>query len=533
MRPSSSRRSAITAPDRTGETVLICAPAGRDAALTAAALRGTASTRIFPDIPALCAELPASGAAIIAIEAIDRTALRCLREAIGTQPAWSDLPIIVFTTTRATASENRRMLELLASLEGNVTALERPIHALTMVNAVRAALRARRRQYATRELLAELENAVRQRDAFLAMLGHELRNPLGAIGNAVTLVTRSGHGDPSLDRQLQLIERQVRVLTRLVNDLLDVSRVTSGKVALQREQVDLVALLEHLVGQLRSTARDHQLHLSLTSDPGPLPVLGDPVRLEQVFTNIIGNALKYTPPRGRIEVLVQRQANDVVVRVADSGVGIPAEALPRIFDLFAQADTTIDRAQGGMGIGLTLVQSLVQLHGGTARAASEGPGKGSEFTITLPLSRAATPAPSADAPPPPADAGRHVLLVEDNADNRASLRELLEFCGHRVDTAVNGREGVERGLALLPEVALVDIGLPELDGYGVARRLREELGPGIRLVALTGYGQAEDIERAMEAGFDAHIAKPVDFDTLQAIVSGGELQSSSTRRPRQ
>jgi len=215
---------------------------------------------------------------------------------------------------------------------------------------------------------------------------------------------------------------------------------------------------------------------------------------------------------------VRRMSDVLTVEVSDSGMGITADALPHIFDLFAQADTTIDRAQGGMGIGLTLAQSLVELHGGSVSAASDGPGTGSRFTVTLPLVREEAPAPVPAGHAPRTDASRHVLLVEDNPDNRASLRELLEFCGHRVDTASNGREGVERALELLPDLALVDIGLPELDGYAVAAQLRQELGPGIKLIALTGYGQPEDVRRALEAGFDAHLAKPVGFDDLQDVI---------------
>lgn len=456
----------------------------------------------------------------MAAEALDRDGLGLLRKAIADQPSWSDVPFFIFTSTRTTITENRKVLDALASLHGNVTTLERPIHALTLVNAVQAGLRARSRQHATRTLLAELELAVRQRDAFLAMLGHELRNPLGAIGNAVALATRSaGQGaDAGIGRQLRIIERQVQVLTRLVNDLLDVSRVTSGKVVLQRQPVDLVALLERLVAQLQGTARDQRLHLSLSADAEPLRVFGDPVRLEQIFTNLLGNALKYTPARGRIEVSIQREGGEAAVRVVDSGVGIAPEVLPHVFELFAQAGTTIDRSQGGMGVGLTLVRSLVQLHGGSASAESDGPGLGSAFTVTLPLTEIEEAAGTAGAPPDTAG-GRHVLLIEDNADNRASLRELLEFCGHRVDTASNGREGVELALALRPEIALVDIGLPELDGYGVAARVRAELGPAIRLIALTGYGQPEDVQRAFAAGFDEHIAKPVEFDQLQTLLA--------------
>lgn len=508
-------------PEPGSQVILIRAPAGRDAQLIASALRRVAETRICTDIAEVAHCLPLAGAAIVAAEALDRAGLEQLREAITAQPSWSDVPLFIFTSTRSTVSENRRILDALASLGGNVTTLERPVHALTMVNAVQAGLRARARQYATRQLLADLELAVRQRDAFLAMLGHELRNPLGAIGNAVAVATRAAGpgGDESTGRQLRLIERQIHVLTRLVNDLLDVSRVTSGKVILQREPVDLVTLLDRLVAQMQTKARDELLHLSMSADPGPLRVMGDPVRLEQIFTNLIGNALKYTPPRGRIEVSVHRSGGEVAVRVADSGVGIAPDALPHVFELFAQADTTIDRSQGGMGVGLTLVQSLVQLHGGSTTAKSDGPGRGSVFTVTLPMTAVAGAAGTTLRAPDPAAAGRHVLLVEDNADNRATLRELLEFCGHRVDTAANGREGVELAVSLRPDIALVDIGLPEIDGYGVASRVRRELGPRIRLIALTGYGQPEDVQRAFAAGFDAHLSKPVDLDQLQTLLA--------------
>jgi signal transduction histidine kinase len=464
----------------------------------------------------LCREMPSATAVVVTEEAMNLNSLGLLSATLETQPSWSDLPFIIFTSARATSNDYRRSVEALSKL-GNVTELERPVHPLTMISAVRAAIRARHRQFETRELFKELEAAVQQRDAFLAILGHELRNPLGAIGNAVELAQRAPAGDVS--KQIEVVQRQVRVLSRLMNDLLDVSRVTSGKVSLVRESVDIVALVERLVSQVSPDARREQVHLSLSSDPGPLAVLGDQVRLEQVFNNLLGNALKYTPARGRIEVAIHRASDEVVITVTDSGVGIPEDQLPHIFDLFAQADTSLDRSQGGMGIGLTLVRSLVQLHGGDVTASSPGPGQGSEFTVRLPLAATMSDSQDLARPADGASIGRHLLLVEDNADNRLSLQALLEDLGHRVDVARDGAEGVAVALSTRPEIALVDIGLPELDGYQVARRIRSALGAGISLIALTGYGQPEDVRKARDAGFDAHLVKPVDVRSLEALIN--------------
>ena len=499
------------------DIVLILAPFGRDAPLTARTLHDVAETKICLDVDELCRELPEASAAVVTQEALTAASLRTLATALRGQPSWSDLPLIVFTAGQGAAYP--RNVEAL-SLLGNVTELERPVHPVTLVSAVRAAIRGRRRQYEMRELIKDLQSAVEQRDAFLAILGHELRNPLGAIANAVELTQRRNLEAPA---EIGVIRRQVRVLSRLVNDLLDVSRVTSGKVSLLQERVDLVALVERLVDEAAVAARREQIHLSLTSDPGPLWVLGDEVRLEQVFNNLVANALKYTPARGRIEVAIVHAGTDVHVHVRDSGVGIPPDALPHIFDLFTQAEMNIDRARGGMGIGLTLVRSLVQLHGGSVRAASEGTGRGSEFTVTLPLSVEMT-APSEGPPATESSSGgRRLLLVEDNADNRNSLRELLEELGHVVAVARDGAEGVEAAIATVPEVALVDVGLPELDGYQVAQRVRAALGDRVRLIALTGYGQPDDVRRARAAGFDAHLVKPVDLNALERLLVADRL----------
>jgi CheY-like chemotaxis protein len=349
------------------------------------------------------------------------------------------------------------------------------------------------------------------------MLGHELRNPLGVILLAADVLEAGG----PVDRQREVIRRHGRHLARLVDDLLDVSRVTTGKIILQRQPVDLVAVLARCVASSRAALDAQRLHLTFDEGGGPLLVDGDPVRLEQVFANLVTNAIKYTPAGGAITLRAEREGAEAVVRVRDTGVGLTREMLPRIFDLFTQVERTLDRSQGGLGIGLTLVRSLVGLHGGSVEADSAGPGRGSEFVVRLPLDMARHDAANAAADE--ADgapcAGRRVLLVEDNPDSRELLKLLLEARGHRVDVASDGVQGVERAVALSPEVLIVDIGLPGLDGYGVAQRVRAHFGRNVLLVALTGYGQPEDEQRALAAGFDVHCTKPVDAARLHRLLA--------------
>jgi signal transduction histidine kinase/ActR/RegA family two-component response regulator len=506
------------------ELVLVLAPSGRDGPLAAATLQraGLASV-VCEGIDELCVEIGRGAAlAVLADEAVAGRALELLRETLRRQPLWSDLPIVMFTGRR---EEKPGSINEAADALGNVTTLERPIHPVTLVNAARAALRARKRQYDMREILGRLETGVRQRDQFLAMLGHELRNPLAAIHNATELAHLYGSLDERLKRPLSIVERQARHLTRLVDDLLDVSRVTSGKVTLQRRVVDVGVLLRALVQQVESASRQRALLLSLSTSGEPGRVLGDPVRLEQVFSNLLTNAIKYTPAGGRIDVRLDARGDELTVTIADTGVGIAPEALPQIFDLFNQAPPTLDRAQGGLGIGLTVVRSLVELHAGAVEAHSPGLGRGAEFIVRLPR----TTAPIEDAAGPADDGAtagrRHILLVEDNIDNRESLRDLLEELGHRVDVAADGPQGIEEGLRLRPQVALVDIGLPTLDGFEVARQLRRALGTDVFLIALTGYGQPEDKDLARQAGFDAHLTKPMHPDDLLRMLSAGAALS--------
>ncbi len=510
--------------------LLVFAPSGRDAVLATQVLEQAGlSATICGSADELVAGIGAgAGGALVAQEALSRPVIAALAGVLRNQPPWSDFPLIIFMPRTASAFDNRKALEAFADL-GNVTALEKPIHPLTMVSTARAALRARTRQYAARAALEQRESDVRQRDQFLALLGHELRNPLGALRNASRLLERDAAGLPRLPSSLAVIDRQIDTLTLLVDDLLDVARVTSGKISLKVSPVDLAALVRSIVAEAGRSSRERRLRLSLDAPTFPVVVMGDRRRLEQVINNLLTNALKYTPPGGRIEVAVV-DGDPAILRVVDSGVGISAEVLPTIFEPFTQAAQTLDRAQGGMGLGLSVVRALVRLHGGEVVASSAGTGRGTEFTVRLPgvldAARliAESDTASVVAPSPP----RHILIVEDSDDNRESLQELLESQGHRVDTAMDGEQGVERAIAAHPEVALVDIGLPRLDGYEVARRIRAAGGSDIFLVAVTGYGQPEDRTRAAAAGFDVHITKPINFNHLDEILAAVTKTSLAT-----
>lgn len=505
-------------PTASEDRVLVLTPSGRDATLAAGTLAHAEIPHVVCLGPAeLCRGIEeGAGAALIASEALDHGVIELLRDTLAGQPAWSDLPLIVLTPSSGSAEGSRRMFEILMKL-GNVTTIERPMHAVGLIATLRAALRARHRQYEARDLLERLEDAVRQRERFLAILGHELRNPLTAIRNAVQLARLRSGDDGEMARPLGIIHRQSRVLDRLVDDLLDVARVTSGKIVLQREIVEVGAVARQALEEQEPVFRSRGVDITFAAAAEPLRVDADPARLGQILTNLLTNACKYTLAGGHVVVRVGRDGAHARVMVEDDGVGIPAELLPDIFEMFAQGDGSLERTQGGLGIGLTLGRSLAQLHGGTLEAASPGPGRGSVFTLRLPLVPAAAPVAerSAESPPP---ARRSVVLVEDNTDTRDSLRELLELFGHDVRAAADGPEGLRLAADAMPDVAIVDVGLPGLSGYELAARLRAQVGDRIRLIALTGYGQPEDRRRAIESGFDAHMTKPVDIDDLHRLI---------------
>jgi len=366
------------------------------------------------------------------------------------------------------------------------------------------------------QLYRQTTDDSRAKDEFLATLSHELRNPLGAIANAVAALDRRAADEQAAVRLRQIIHRQARHLARLVDDLLDVARAAAGKIALHVQPVDLSEVAAACVASLRASGRAERLRVSFRAQS--VMVSADATRLAQIITNMLDNAVKFTPAGGAIDVDVVREGQKAVLRVRDTGVGIEPEMLPRIFELFAQAQQPMDRPVGGLGIGLTLSRRLVELHNGTITAASDGPGRGAEFTVRLPVASAVPPEASPVVRGP--ERSRRILVIEDNDDARDSLRLLLEALGHRVVAVGDGAEGLALAQAHPPEVALIDLGLPGLDGYEVARALRASpTGKAITLIAVTGYGQAEDRQRSKEAGFDAHLVKPVSQTLLSSLIA--------------
>ncbi|MES2758940.1 MAG: response regulator [Pseudomonadota bacterium] len=352
------------------------------------------------------------------------------------------------------------------------------------------------------------------KDEFLAMLGHELRNPLSAISSAASLIGLAGAGAETVGRAKVIIQRQSQHLSRIVDDLLDLSRAMSGKILLARQPLEVSTLVNACLDTFKATGRTGSYQINVDMAAGWVD--GDPTRLEQIATNLIDNALKYTPPGGQIDIAVAHDdaADQVVLTVRDTGVGIAPDLLPHVFDVFVQGSISIDRSQGGLGIGLSLVRRLVELHGGSVSAHSDGPGSGSTFVIRLP--RAAAGSSAAPRNTTGIDSGKPtVLLIEDNEDGREMMATMLGAYGYSVQQAADGLQGVQMAHAGAPDVALVDIGLPGIDGYEVARRLRHDAATqGIKLIALTGYGLAEDQRRVLEAGFDLHLVKPVDINNL-------------------
>jgi PAS domain S-box-containing protein len=372
----------------------------------------------------------------------------------------------------------------------------------------------------------QLQEADRRKDNFLAMLAHELRNPLAPILNAAQLMRLQGMPTPDLERARATIERQGQHLARLLDDLLDLSRITHGKITLRKETVDLAATVVEAV-QVSRTLMDGRRHqLTVALDDKPLPITGDPTRLSQIVVNLLNNAAKYTDPGGRIALSLGREGAEAVLRIKDTGVGIPSAQLANIFEPFAQVDTSLERSQGGLGLGLALVRNLVHLHGGTIAAHSDGLGKGSEFVVRWPL---ISPRSSSSSPHPRQTfEQRRILLIEDNLDGLSMLTDLLRLWGHQVETASDGLEGLTAIRRQPPDIALVDIGLPGLNGYELARRVRvSPEGYNVRLVAVTGYGNPEDRRRVLDAGFDAHLVKPVDLKRLEEILADPPRRAES------
>jgi signal transduction histidine kinase len=364
---------------------------------------------------------------------------------------------------------------------------------------------------------AEAEAASRAKDQFLALLAHELRSPLAPILTAAVVMRRSG-APPTIKRTIGIVERQAGHLARLLDDLLDVSRITRGTIELRRERLDLEKAIRNALETTRPQVEAMEHTVSLSLPLTPIHVDADSTRLEQILVNVVNNAAKYTPRKGSIGVSVIEEGGETVLRVRDTGIGIAPEMLPRIFDLFMQGDQSLAHTAGGLGVGLTLVRRLVELHGGRVSAHSDGPGRGSEFTIRLPLSRNTAEPQAPDRPPDDRCPACRVLIVEDNVDAQETLRAFLEAEGHRVDVASDGPSALAHAESTHFDIGLIDIGLPIIDGYEVARGIRAR-APKTILVAVTCYGQPEDRQRSLEAGFDAHLTKPVSPEHLSAVLA--------------
>jgi PAS domain S-box-containing protein len=372
-----------------------------------------------------------------------------------------------------------------------------------------------------RTLAADLSEADRRKNEFLAMLAHELRNPLAPISNAARTLRLGSRDSQAVSAAAGMLDRQVGQMTRLVDDLLDMSRITRGKIELRKERMELAATVKQAVEAAGAFYRAMNHELTVTLPEQPIYLDADPARLAQVIGNLLNNAGKFTDKGGRVWLSVEQQGGKAVIRVRDNGIGIAAEDLSRLFDMFAQVDTSLERSRDGLGIGLTLVSTLVEMHGGTVEAHSDGLGRGSEFTVRLPmLTEAAQPMPRPSASEPMAMPARRVLVVDDNQDGAESLSILLQLGGHETEQAHDGYEALEAAKRFRPDVVLLDIGLPGLNGYEVCRRLRQQpWGASLILVALTGWGQEEDRQRSREAGFNAHMVKPVDHETLTKLLA--------------
>jgi signal transduction histidine kinase/ActR/RegA family two-component response regulator len=519
------------------ERILVVAPIGRDAELIARQLQGAGiACDTCTDVEALCRELVnGAGAVILTEEALTQNAAGTILAALADQPPWSEIPLIILTAALALEAKAHPFDALVKRT--NVTLVDRPVRIKSLLSAVQSALRSRLRQYEVRDLMAQLEQRVNERDRFLAVLGHELRNPLGAILLASEMTDEEGKLDAE---SVRLVERQARHLTRLVNDLLDLSRVAAGKIVLKRQRLELADTVAQSVRTVLPLAQQHDIEIAVRTPAQRIAVLADPVRVDQIVTNLLTNAIKYTPEGGHVTVDLQEKGSTALIRVTDDGVGISPDRIGGIFELFAQAENAIGRAQGGMGIGLALVRDLTQLHGGTVMAQSEGEGEGSEFVVTLPLaigdpieSEETAARPQGDGPGVP----RRIAIVEDNKDVRDLLRLKLRRLGHDVIDAANGIDGLRLVLDERPDLALVDLGLPGIDGFELARRARASVGEEIVLVAVSGFGQPEDKRRALEAGFDEHLTKPADVKDIENLLlrlppRTGERDDSSDGRNR-
>ncbi|MFP4597263.1 MAG: response regulator [Persicimonas sp.] len=463
-----------------------------------------------------------AGVLIIAEEKLEHGEFDRLEGYLGSQPAWSDLPLLVITRNGEPSDAVRRLSQI-----ANVTLIERPVHLESLLSMTIASLRDRRRQY-------DIRRSITNRDSFLAMLGHELRNPLAAIILALEQLSN----DRGNDDALEIIRRQSGNLERIVDDLLEVSRISRGVISFAKERVDVVELVRETTDAFRNLAREQGLGWTVDLSDAPLWVQGDAVRLEQALGNLLSNAIRYTPPGEGVAVQAESQEGTIVISVRDTGMGIPAEMIDNIFELFAQAHGDFSRREGGLGLGLSLAHSIVRKHDGELIAESEGEGMGSQFFIRLPAAdtprQGMQPISSSDAAADePTDGvtdgrpGLRILVIEDVDDLRIPFCQMLRLRGHTVEEAATGEAGLEAADEGDHDVILLDIGLPDIDGFEVTRRIRQRR-PEVAIIALTGYGRNEDREQAERAGFDSLLVKPVSLDELEEVLDSVTLHAPDT-----
>lgn len=459
-----------------------------------------------------------AGAFLLVEEVLGPPVVTALARALHDQPPWSDLPVMVLARQGAGSSTVAHALESFP----NVTVFEKPVRMASLVAAVRSALRARRRQYELRDMLNGLREADQRKTEFLATLAHELRNPLAPISNVLTLLSLTKPDADEAARYHALMRRQVDHMVRLVDELMEVSRITRGKIEMQRTPVLLQAVINDAVEQCRASIEAAGHALTVDAPHELMIVRGDAVRLTQVFSNLLNNGAKYTPPGGALRLTVRREGGEAVVDVTDDGVGLAPHMLEPIFDMFVQVSERSKLAQGGLGIGLTLAKSLVEMHGGTIAARSAGLGLGSTFTVRLPLESSAAPGGTASVSRG-AELPRfegHVLVVDDNRDAADSLVEVLRSAGASVAVAYGGEAALRLAGGRRFDAAVIDIGMPEMDGCELAMRLRTHPAAAeLTLIALTGWGQEADRQRVAAAGFDHHLLKPVEAGRLVELLA--------------
>jgi signal transduction histidine kinase/CheY-like chemotaxis protein len=529
-----------TAPDPVRQRVLMLLPTARDAALTHDLLgRSAIDSHVCESAAELQAELARGvGVMLIGEECLPGGGAQVLAQYLEEQPHWSDLPVLVLARGGADSIEAGDALAML----GNVTLLERPMRVAALVSSVRTALRARNRQYEIETHLRRLEQArdaetlaVRRKDEFLAMLAHELRNPLAPIRNALHVLAIDDH-DPARRAMLRrMMERQVDHMVRLVDDLLEASRLSRGMITLHRERIDLRDAVRSALEQSRPSidAGDYALQVDLPDTE--VPVDADPVRIAQVVGNLLNNAAKYGRPGGGIRVSLQHEDGSARLQVDDDGIGIDQALLPHVFELFTQGERATHGVQDGLGIGLALVRTLVELHGGSVDARSAGKGRGASFVVRLPQATGmpvpASPTPERQSSPLPTTAFR-VLVVDDNVDAASTLAMVLDTLGLERRIENDGASALRAADEFEPHVILLDIGMSGMDGYEVARRIRgDPRHAGVVLVAVTGWSHAPDRQRSHAAGFDHHIAKPVDIPALLALLDRLRADAESRDAP--